>query len=872
MTPAERVGQLFIVSFHGAEVAPDSEIYKLVVNYHIGGVVLQAQNENFSAAAGLPEKTQALTNAIQSLEWNSSTMLVESPEKSVQTKPTYIPLFIGLTQDGNGYPNDQILNGLTPLPSQMAIGATWNPDLAKRAGEIRGRELSALGFNLYLGPSLDALENPSPAGGDLDTRVFGGDPFWVGEMGRAYIAGLHGGSSGRMFVVAKHFPGVGASDRLPDDEISTVRKSIEQLKQLELAPFFAATGGAPDSKADGLLVFHIRFQGFQGNIRATTRPVSFDPQALAQLTALPQLAQWREEGGLLVSGDLSSPAVREFYALGGGQFSARNAARDAFIAGNDVLYLGNIVSAESQDTFSSTVKVIEFFKQKYLEDPAFAQRVDTAVARILAAKLKLYGGNFLPDRALVPAWRLENAGTEGDVAFEIARSAATLVSPDLQELPNALPLPPQANERVVFLTDTQTVKQCAACPEQSAFPADALEQNVLRLYGPQSGGLASDARMTSYSFQTLQALLENQNPEGIAADLMRASWVVISLRNASRGQPALVSRFLRERPELLRNKRLIVFSFGAPYYFDATTISKFTAYYALYSQQPQFVDVAARLLFQELTPPGFSPVSIPGAGYDLIRVTSPDPNQIIPLMLDLEAAPAPTEGALTPQPTPVPLFRIGDTIAVRTGIIKDHNGHVVPDGTVAQFSVLLTGEGGGVIKQSETTTVKGVARMTFGLDKPGLLEIRVASEPATVSEALQLDVSQSGAAAVTVIAPEATFPAEPSPTPAAEEKENPYVSQQGYPLFSSWFLYMLFMVFGMWIAYGFGARLRGMRAALRWALGIALGGLVSYNLLAFGAFGVNEWILARGFSGVLAFTFIGELLGFIGGLIWARRA
>ncbi len=97
---------------------------------------------------------------------------------------TYVPLFTGITQDGNGFPTDQILSGLTPLPSEMAIGATWNPGLAGRVGEVNGRELSALGFNLFFGPSLDVLESPATSGGDLGTRIFGGDPFWVGEMGQ----------------------------------------------------------------------------------------------------------------------------------------------------------------------------------------------------------------------------------------------------------------------------------------------------------------------------------------------------------------------------------------------------------------------------------------------------------------------------------------------------------------------------------------------------------------------------------------------------------------------------------------------------------------------------------------------------------------
>ena len=153
-----------------------------------------------------------------------------------------MPLFIGISQEGDGTPYDQILSGLTPLPSQMAMGATWNTEMARQVGTVAGSELSALGFNLFLGPSLDVVEAPNPSAQiDLGTRVFGGDPFWVGEMGKAYISGLHTGSSSRMVVVAKHFPGRGDSDRSPEEEVPTVRKSLEQLKQIELSPFLAVT-------------------------------------------------------------------------------------------------------------------------------------------------------------------------------------------------------------------------------------------------------------------------------------------------------------------------------------------------------------------------------------------------------------------------------------------------------------------------------------------------------------------------------------------------------------------------------------------------------------------------------------------------------
>ncbi|HET6820998.1 MAG TPA: glycoside hydrolase family 3 N-terminal domain-containing protein, partial [Anaerolineales bacterium] len=355
MTPEERVGQLFLVTFQGTDTHDQTEIYDLIANYHVGGVVLQAANDNFLPQPDTISSAFQLTAALQRTEANAST----ASENNLETDDNiYVPLFIGISQEGDGAPYDQILSGLTPLPNLMAIGATWRTDLARQVGQVQGSELSALGFNLYLGPSLDVVEMPNPSAQiDLGPRVFGGDPFWVGEMGRAYIAGLHTGSDNRMAVIAKHFPGRGASDRSPEEEVATVRKPLEQLQQVELLPFSAVTDSTQLAElADGLLVSHIRYQGFQGNIRATTRPVSLDTAALTAILDLPEFATWRRNGGLVVSDALGSQAVRDFYAQSGENFLPRSVARDAFQAGNDLLYLGNITSDEPEsDTYTSTL-------------------------------------------------------------------------------------------------------------------------------------------------------------------------------------------------------------------------------------------------------------------------------------------------------------------------------------------------------------------------------------------------------------------------------------------------------------------------------------------------------------------------------------
>jgi beta-N-acetylhexosaminidase len=226
---------------------------------------------------------------------------------------------------------------------------------------------------------------------------------------------------------------------------------------------------------------------------------------------------------------------------------------------------------------------------------------------------------------------------------------------------------------------------------------------------------------------------------------------------------------------------------------------------------------------------------------------------------------------MTPEPTPVPLYRIGDTIDIRTGIIVDHNGHAVPDGTVVQFSMMVTGDGGGILEQVDSVTTEGMARASFKLDSPGLLEIRAASEPAVISEVLQLDVSQTGPVAVTLVVPQLTQSNAPTPVPPLVNPGNSYISSEGYPRFFAWIVTMFFIGLCATVTYFGGSRLTDPRAALRWALGLCIGGLLAYNYLALGLFGIFTWLSSSGLGGVLLVVAVGELLGFAAGWAWSRR-
>lgn len=877
LTPEERVGQLFLVTFEGSDVGPESNIADLIDNYHVGGVVLMAEKDNFNVETPLGEQTLNLSRDLQLIGWSASQQPRPAPLTGEPFAPAFIPLFVSISQEGDQYPFDQIRSQLTPLPNQMAIGATWNPLLSEQVGSLLGRELSALGINMLLGPSLDVLETPHTGSAiDLGTRTFGGDPFWVGEMGSAYIQGVHTGSAGRVAVVAKHFPGHGGSDRLPEEEVSTVRKSLEQLKNFDLVPFFAATGSAasPEATADALLVSHIRYQGFQGNIRATTRPVSFDPQAFNALLELEPIQNWRSEGGVMVSDNLGSRAIRRFYSLTNQEFDLpRRVALTAFLAGNDLLYIADFTSGEL-DAHTAAVRTLEFFAQKYRDEPVFAQRVDQSVLRILTLKFKLYE-NFSLGLVLSPPEGLENIGLEEQVTFDVARQAATLISPSLTELDDTAPDPPNLNDRIVFITDTRTASQCSQCPEEPLIGMRALEDVVLRRYGPQAGGQITPNNIQSHSLASLQEMLDF--PDGdwqLEDDLGRAHWIVFAMvdNGSSQANYNTLVRFLDERPDLFLQKRLIVFAFNAPYFLDATTITKLTAYYALYSKTPPFIDVAAYLLFRELRPSGALPVSVPGV-YDLNAALFPDAGQIISLELDL---PRPEAEGVTPQPLPTPTFSLGDVIPIRTGVILDFNGHPVPDNTPVKFITTMPVENG-LPRQVETIaeTLDGVARTRLTITNAGVMEVRAETETTQQSDVLRFDIRGDN---VTLVATPTDLPTPtPTATPTATPQAPVSVDEEPppslpLPQVSDWIMALLVTAAIAWSAYRLTLEMGQARWGVRGGFLALIGGLAGYSYLALQMPG-SEILMGESVSrGVFFGTLIGAGLGLLATWLWQMAA
>ncbi len=871
MTPEQRVGQLFLVTFKGAAPNAEDPIFSLILDQHIGGVVLQAANDNFVGRPETLAAARALTASLQTATYEAAA--------GSEGSTAYIPLLIGLAQEGNGPPYSEIMSDLSELPSQMAIGATWDPEFARQAGETLGAELDSLGFNLLLGPSLDVLVDPTQlALADLGVRTFGGDSYWVSVMGRAFIAGVHLGSEGRMGVIPLHFPGLGGSDRPIREEISTVRKSLVQLQQIELEPFFAVTASAPGedaAAADGLLTGHIRYQGFQGNIRDTTRPIGLDPDAFGQLLALEPFAAWRQAGGITVSDELGAAALRRFYESLGQSFRGHLTARDAFLAGNDLLYLSEFRSDADPDQLTTVRNTMGFFAEKYRDDALFAQRVDESVLRILRLKLRLYEGAFALDRVLPPAEAADRAGPS-NLALQVARAAAALLSPSAAEIPSLIAAPPEIGERIVFITDVRPYRQCSSCEQIEGIGRTALESTVLALYGTRAAGQVGAWNLTSLTMADLARYLGQPPPgvpsipilaaEEVDAIIRPADWLIfITLKSDPTvyGSNAL-KQLLDNRPELVRNKNVVVFAMDVPYDLGPTDISKIDLYYALYGKTSVFVEMAARLLFQEISAVGAPPVSVPGIGYDLIEITSPDPDQLISLTIQREQEA--TEAA--------PGYAIGDAVVVRSGLILDHNGHPVPDRTPVEFVASYQEEG--ISITHEATTLDGFATASFTLDRLGTLTIVAQSEPANLSEILQLNVQEG---IVTVITPTMeptataapTATAEPAtPTPAAGPGAAVRPETEGETVSLAALSLALAGVAGL-AGFGYRVFVRQGLAGVRAVLLMVIGGLIGYDYLALGLPGSQELLGSVGVLGALIPSLLGAVAGGVGAYFWMRR-
>ncbi|WP_246246591.1 glycoside hydrolase family 3 C-terminal domain-containing protein [Paenibacillus lemnae] len=87
----------------------------------------------------------------------------------------------------------------TALPAPIALAASWDLDLAKKYGDLIGKEAYNTTHNVLLGPGLDIARTPW---GSRNFESFGEDPLLTSSMGTAYVNGIQ---SNPVLATAKHY-------------------------------------------------------------------------------------------------------------------------------------------------------------------------------------------------------------------------------------------------------------------------------------------------------------------------------------------------------------------------------------------------------------------------------------------------------------------------------------------------------------------------------------------------------------------------------------------------------------------------------------------------------------------------------------------
>lgn len=749
MTPEERVGQLLIVTFEGSSLHAETAIARLVAQHGIGGVVLLAENDNINGQVNTPRLVQSLTQELQMLAHDGAAATADR-----DTPRPFIPLFIATSHDGDGQPSMEIAKDTTPVPSFLALGATWNAGYARQVGQIVGIELSAMGINMLLGPPLNIAQQPQPEQAiDLGVNTFGGEPHWVGQMGQAYITGVHEGSQGHVAVIARDFPGVGLADTQPDQEIPVVPRTREQLRDFDLIPFKAVTGGAGDTlaRADGMQCANIRYQG--ATIRAITGPVCVNEDAASQLLHLPYFTGWRENG-VIISSPLGTRAMRRHYNVT--PFPHRQVAREAFLAGNDMLFLSDFGPQPGSDQLANVVDVIHFFAGRYEDDPVFRARVDQSLRRILRLKLALYNGDLSLDNVLLAVNDVNSVGGYGGELYGIAEQAVTLLAPRRESLPP----PPQRDENIVIFTDVRLVQQCSYCATYPLVGVNALESAIERLYGPYADAQIRPEQVVSFSFSQLAAYLDGdaagtsaetsqlKTNQRIGEALRDVDWIIYVMLDATPAVPesTVVRHLLGRDSSIVQRAKVVGIALGAPTYLSSTEVSKFTAFYGLYSHTPPFIDAAARAIFQDSSFSGAPPLSVPAVGYDVFVHTAPDPAQTLHISADSVNGEPPHN---VTSDTDLLAAAPGDRITLRTMPILDRNGHIVPDNTTVEFTVTFVTDN--LQTQQSAQTIDGIAFTSITPTRPGRIQVTARAGEASRSATFQIMVAEAGSAPLAAV-------------------------------------------------------------------------------------------------------------------------
>ncbi|KKX56460.1 MULTISPECIES: glycoside hydrolase family 3 protein [Brevibacillus] len=518
----EKIGQMLVCGFDGHQ--PTDGIRDLIRQYGLGNIIY------FSRNAGSVEQVHRLSSELK--QWAA--------------EHSDIPLGIAIDQEGGMV--TRVTNGVTPLPGNMAIGATRDESAAFELARISGSELRLLGININFAPAVDINNNPlNPV---IGVRSYGETPELVSRMG---VAAVRGFQSAGIAATVKHFPGHGDTSVDSHFDIPVLPLDRKRLEQLELVPFKKAV----EAGVDMVMTAHIVLP----EIEPKKLPSTLSPAVITGILR----EEWGYDG-IVITDCLEMDAIAAHYGVG-------PAAVMAVEAGVDLIMVSHRYDRQRE--------AFEALLQAVIDGRISEERIDRSVTRILRLKQqRKMEEAMLPWEAVEP--RLE-AAEERRTAERISEQSITVVKDEGKNLP----LRRGADTCVIW----PVVRAANDADERYA------DKETLASY------------LSSMGMQIVENVVAtNPTPEEIAQAVASSKGfgqVIVATYNAAffPGQSKLVDELLA-----VHGKRLIVAAIRNP--FDYSLFPEAGTYVCSYESRPLAMQSLARVLTGRVSPTGKLPVTL----------------------------------------------------------------------------------------------------------------------------------------------------------------------------------------------------------------------------------------------------------------------
>jgi beta-N-acetylhexosaminidase len=554
MTLDEKTGQLIAVGVNAKFLNEESDEFKelrrQVEQNHIGGIIL---------FRGPVYESVHLVNRMQ--QFAREPLLISADLEA-----------------GSG----MRFEDTTDFPWNMAVGATGNPEYARREGELTAREARALGVQQILAPDADV--NNNAANPVINVRSFGEDPA---EVARFVAAFVEGAQSQGVIATAKHFPGHGDTATDSHRGLPVINVARARLESVELVPFRAAIRAG----VGAIMSAHIGLPQIDPTQvsplppDSIMRPAYADQQVFTENAVLPGTLSPVITGGLLRR-ELGFDGIVVTDALDMSgltiYFKQEEAGVRAVLAGADML-----LKPGDPDAVARGLR--EAVKSGRLTEA----RVEESARKILAAKYDL----GLVRQRVTPLELIDHIVSSPEalkLADEVAEHAVTLVRDDAKLIQHA--------PGVLFRSPAGVFNLAVTNGEDRLFIADPFVREMARL-GRRMETAVLDYR--SSDEEVRKAIERGQKADVVVVSMYGR---VRSGAANSVGIPEQGARVLRA---LLESKKPVIgISFGNPYLLQ--NFPSMPTYLVAYGDMPSLQRAAARALLGQIDITGRLPISLPG--------------------------------------------------------------------------------------------------------------------------------------------------------------------------------------------------------------------------------------------------------------------